>query len=136
MKYKKTVLVIISLSFLACIVFVICFFTTSPKEHQNASMFSSDTSPIQVQIHEQQNELAQMLLDYDKDNIVKVSVVLQDSDNEVPTANILIVSKDEITNADEQDEIMTFVSDYLNLDAHNIYLEYTDIEMEQNKLKF
>lgn len=129
LNYKKPTFWIMSLSFLACIIIGICFLTTSPNEYQNKSIISADASPMQVKKHEQENELVQMLLDYDKNNIVKVSVVLQVSDNEVTAANILLVSKYKIKNEDEQDKIKTFVLNYLNLDAHNINLEYADSEI-------
>lgn len=126
--YKKPAFGIIILSFLACIMIGVCFLTTSPEEYQNKEIIAASASPIQIQKHKQENELAQLLLNYDKNNIVKVSVVLQVSDNEVMAANILLVNKNKIENADEQDKIKTFVSDYLNLDVNNINLEYTDSE--------
>ena len=46
-----------------------------------------------------------MLLDYDKENIVSVSVSLQDFESEAAYANIVIVNRNKITNAEEQDKI-------------------------------
>ncbi len=67
-----------------------------------------------------------MLLDYDKENIVSVSVSLQDFESEAAYANIVIVNRNKITNAEEQDKIRDLVSEYL--DAHTINLIYTDRE--------
>jgi len=69
-----------------------------------------------------------MLLDYDKENIVSVSVSLQDFESEAAYANIVIVNRNKITNAEEQDRIRDLVSEYLDLDAHTINLIYTDRE--------
>ncbi len=63
-----------------------------------------------------------MLLDYDKENIVSVSVSLQDFESEAAYANIVIVNRNKITNAEEQDKIRDLVSEYLDLDAHTINL--------------
>lgn len=73
-------------------------------------------------------EVKQALCDYDKDNIEEVTVYMETSDNEVIFANIFVVSKDKITDADEQAEIKAIVSSLLNLDAQNISIEYMDVE--------
>lgn len=41
---------------------------------------------------------------------------------------LIFLCKEKIANVDEQDMIKAFVSEYLNLDTHSIYLEYTDSE--------
>lgn len=126
LNYKKPALWVVCLSFLVCIVVGVCFLTTLPLENQIKVMALVDESSTQIQKHEKEIELEQILMDYDKDNIVKVSVFLQNSFNEVTSTNILIVSKDQNANADEQDKIKTLVSEHLNLDADNINLKYAD----------
>ncbi len=119
--YKKHIFVAMFFSFLAFAVIVISFLATSPQEYQ-----ITDASLTQTQRHVKENKLEQILLDYDKDNIVEASVFLQYIDNAVTSANILVVSKEEIMNVDEQNKMKVFVSDYLNLDADKINLEYVD----------
>lgn len=118
LRYKKPTFVTIFFSFLVFIVIGICFLTTSPQKYQ------TDASSTQIQIHEKQNELEQILLDYNKENIVKASVFLKEFDNVVTSANVFIVNKEKIADVDEQDMIKAFVSEYLNLDTQSIYLEY------------
>lgn len=119
LKYKKPGFWVVSFSLLTCIVTGICFLTTLPQEHQTIVMIP-DAIPARTQQYRAEVELKQMLLDYDKDNVIEVFVTLQNFDNEDTYANILVVSKDKITDADELDEMKTLVSEYLNLDAHNI----------------
>lgn len=126
--YKKPTFAVILLSFLAFTVIGICFLTNALREEQTMVMIPTDASPTQIQIHKKENELEQILLDYYKENIVEVSVLLQDFDNAVTSANILVVSEEKNTDVDEQNNMTAFVSEYLNLDAHNINLEYVDSE--------
>ncbi len=121
LNYKKPTFVAVLLSFLVFVVIGICFLTTSPREYQ-----ITDASPSQIQKHKNEIELEQILLEYDKDNIVNASVVLQYIDNSVATANIFVISKEEIMNVEEQDKIKAVVLEYLNLDADKINLEYAD----------
>jgi len=88
----------------------------------------TDSTPIQEQKVQKEIELMQALYDYDKENIVGVWVALEDSDNEIISANIFVVSKDGIMDAKEQDKIEAIASGHLNLDAQNISLQYMDSE--------
>ena len=128
LNYKKPTFWVMFFSILACIVIGTCFLTTSPQEHQIQTMILEDTSSAQIDTHRKENELRQLLLDYDKDNIVKADVYIGTSDNENTYTNILVVSKDEITDTDDQDKIMDLVSAYLDLDAYNINLICMDSE--------
>ena len=74
-----------------------------------------------------EHEVMQALCDYDKDNIVKVYVHAGTSDNEIITATIFLVIKDEIADADEQ-ELKAIAAELLNIDSENVYVEYIDIE--------
>lgn len=126
--YKKPTFWILLLSFLVLIGGGICFLTDSAQEYR--VVLPTDISSTQIQIQEKEIELEQILMDYNKDSIVKASVQLYDGgDNDVLSANILVVSKDEIPNVDKQNEITTLVSEYLNLETNNINVEYIDGEM-------
>lgn len=126
LSYKKPTFLIWLLSFFALVVCGVCFLTDSPQEYR--VMLPTDINTTQVQMHEKEIELEQILMDYDKDNITKVSIVLHGNDSEETYANILVVSK-EIPNDDKQNEITTFASEYLNLETYNIHVEYIDDEM-------
>lgn len=124
LSYKKSSFAALFLSFLVFIVIGICFLTNPPQEYQVNVMISTDVNPTQIQIHKREIELEQILLDYNKDGIIEVSVSLQDLNDVVESANILVVGQEKIMDIDEQDKIMNLVSEYLNLDTHDINLEY------------
>ena len=133
MKYKdfskKTI-------FLSCILFVIIICGTfyfgiarSSMNMENGDTITyTDETPIQRQKYEKEIEVKQALYDYDKDNVVGVWTFLATSDDDIISANILVVSNDEITDVDEQDKIKAIASESLNLDAQKISLEYVDRE--------
>lgn len=126
---KKTI-------YLSCILLVIIICGTfylgiarSSTNLENRDMITyADATPIQRQKLEKKIEVKQALCDYDKDNIVEVWLSLKDSDNEIISANIFVVSKDKITDVDEQDKIKAIASEHLNLNAQNVSLEYMDSE--------
>ncbi len=99
---------------------------TAQKKEGMAAV--TDSTPIQEQKVQKEIELMQALYDYDKENIVGVWVALEDSYNEIISANIFVVSKDGIMDAKEQDKIEAIASGHLNLDAQNISLQYMDSE--------
>lgn len=119
---KKTV-------YLSCILLVIIVCGTfylgiarSSTNPENGSMtaYADDTS-IQRQRHLKEIEVMEAICDYDKNNIVEVSVYMDAPDVEIVSAvYIYIVSKDEITDVDEQDKIKAIASEILNLDAQNV----------------
>ncbi len=128
LSYKKPTFWTLILSFLVLIGCGICFLTDSVQEYRVT--LSTDISSTQIQIQEKEIELEQILMDHYKDSIAEASVQLYDGgDNNVLSANVLVVSKDEIANADKQNEIMTLVSEYLNLETNNIDVECIDGEM-------
>ncbi len=91
-------------------------------------MISTDASPAEIQRHRKQNELEQKLLDYDRDNITKISVFLQDSGDEVSFSSIMVVGKKKAMDVNELSDIKALASEYLNLDVLNIDLVYIDNE--------
>ena len=111
----------VSVSLAACIVIGIGFLTTLPQEHQTGGEIS-DAESARRQRHKTEMELKQMLLDYDRENIVDAVVFLSEKDSEIKYVNIMVEGRDEIINAEKQDEIRALVSEYLDLDAQNISL--------------
>ena len=124
---KKTI-------YLSCILFVVILCCTFYLGIVRSSAVSgnevlatyADATPLQRQKVEKEIEMMQALYDYDKENIIGVWVSLEDSDNEIISANIFVVSKDGIIDVEEQDKIGAIASDHLNLDASNISLQYMD----------
>ena len=91
-------------------------------------MTYADQTPIQRQKDEKEIAVMQTIYDYDKENIVGVWVALEDSDNGIVSANIMVVSKNGIADANEQDKLEAIASGYLNLDARDISLLFMDSE--------
>lgn len=121
LNYKKPGFWVVSVSLAACIVIGIGFLTTLPQEHQTGGEIS-DAESARRQRHKTEMELKQMLLDYDRENIVDAVVFLSEKDSEIKYVNIMVEGRDEIINAEKQDEIRALVSEYLDLDAQNISL--------------
>lgn len=128
LSYKKPTFAVLFLSFLAVIVIGICFLTNASQEYQFNESIPTDLSPALVQTKKKEIELQQVLLDYDKDNITEVAVLLQDLDNVDSSANIVVVGKEKVMDEDEQNNMKTIASEYLNIDGLNIYLVYVDSE--------
>lgn len=126
LNYKKPGFLAVFFSILACIVVAICFMTTLPQEHQSIKIIPA-TSSERIQLRRREYELEQVLLDYDKDNILKVYVTLEDYDTETLFANIFVDCKDEITDTDERAQITNFVSEYLDLDTCQINIMYGEL---------
>lgn len=102
--------------------------TNASQEYQFNESIPTDLSPALVQTKKKEIELQQVLLDYDKDNITEVAVLLQDLDNVDSSANIVVVGKEKVMDEDEQNNMKTIASEYLNIDGLNIYLVYVDSE--------
>lgn len=118
--------------FLSCVLLVIitcCTFylgiARSSTNPENGNVITyEDENPIQRQRHLKEMEVMEALCDYDKDNIVEVSVFVEASDNEFISAYVYVVSKDEITDVEEQDKIREIASGILNLDSQNVSIAY------------
>lgn len=73
-------------------------------------------------------ELRNALRDYDKENIVDTYVLLGDLDGEITYANIFIICKEKNPDSEMQSGIKAFISEELDLDISNIYVDYIDFE--------
>ena len=128
LSYKKPTFAVLFLSFLGFIVIGICFLTNASQEYQFNESIPTDLSPAEVQTHKKEIELQQILRDYDKDNITEVAVILEDFDDIDAYANIVVVGKEKVMDEDEQNNMKTIASEFLNIDGLNIYLVYVDSE--------
>lgn len=128
LSYKKPTFAVLLLSFLGFIVIGICFLTNASQEYQFNESIPTDLSPALVQTKKKEIELQQILRDYDKDNITKVAVILEDFDDIDAYANIVVVGKEKVMDEDEQNNMKTIASEFLNIDGLNIYLVYVDSE--------
>ena len=128
LNYKKPEFTVLLLSFFCLFLTGICFLTNSPQGYQTNAMISTDASPAEIQRHRKQNEKKKKLLDYDRDNITKISVFLQDSGDEVSFSSIMVVGKKKAMDVNELSDIKALASEYLNLDVLNIDLVYIDNE--------
>lgn len=124
--FSKKIMVLLSV-FLAIIICVIFYFvmvgSIGSIKNEN-SMVYADLTPFERQKLEKEIELQENLRNFDKENIAEVSVYLEALSNEITDVNIFIVSHEEITN---EDELMSFVSESLNLDIERIHIKYTDV---------
>lgn len=132
MKYKDFPKKTIHLSYILLVIIICGTFylgiARSSTNRENGSIITyADATPMQRQKLKLKKkiEVKQALCDYDEDNIVEVSIYLNDSDNEIISANIFVVSKDEIADVDE---LKAIASEHLNLDAQNINLICMDSE--------
>ncbi len=122
--------------YLSCILLVIITCGTfclgiakgAAESESGGLMTYEDQTPIQRQKDEKEIAVMQAIYDYDKENIVGVWVALEDSDNGIVSANIMVVSKNGIADANEQDKLEAIASGYLNLDARDISLLFMDSE--------
>lgn len=130
LNYKKPGFWVLSVSLAACIVIGTGFLTTLPQEHQTGGEIL-DAESVETRRRKTEIELRQMLLDYDRENIVEVTLILQNYDKENAYANIWVSCKEDIMKAEEQNKIRDLVSKKLNFDVQNINLiiaEYSDGE--------
>ncbi len=118
--YLSAILIVL----ISCATFYLGVTRSSMNLENGGIVTSTDTSLIQRQKLEKEIEIKQALCDYDQDNIVGVWAAFENSDREIVTANIFVVSKDEIVDVDEKNKIKAIVSHCLNLDDQNISLEY------------
>lgn len=117
--------IIVSIIIILC---AICYFVmagSAGSVKNEESIIYANLTPFEKQKLEKEIELQENLRNFDKENIVEASVYLEVLSNEITDVNIFIVSHEEITN---KDEIMSFVSENLNLDLERIHIIYTDVE--------
>lgn len=126
---KKTVF-ISGILFGIVICATLCIGTARASAHRESGgiITYEDISPAQRQRYKKEIELRQAISDYDPDNIAGVWVYLDGSDQEISSANIMVVSKDKITDADEMEKIKAVAAQYLGLAEQNINLDCMDVE--------
>ena len=95
-------------------------------QSQDTAADAQSEEPPEVSRYRQEAELEQMIRDYDKENLVNVSVlIMNEADGEIISAvNILGVSRDKMLDPDEQDKIRRLAADYLGISIANINLEF------------
>ncbi len=123
---KKTIVLLsVSLAIILCGIFYFVMVDSAGSIKNEDSIAYADLTPFEKQKLEKEIELQENLRNFDKENIAEVSVYLETLSNEITDVNIFIVSHEEITN---EDELMSFVSESLNLDIERIHIKYTDVE--------
>ncbi len=125
--FSKKSIVLLS-AFLGAIILCFTFYLGVRSGVKNAERERNiayiDPTPLERQKYESEIKLKDELLDFDE-NIVDVSVYLENSDIEITKAAIFIVSREEVTN---EDELMLLASESLNLDVENIDMISMDVE--------
>lgn len=123
---KKTIVLLsVSFAIILCGIFYFVMVDSAGSIKNEDSIAYADLTPFEKQKLEKEIELQENLRNFDKENIVEVSVYLEALRNEITDVNIFIVSHEEITN---KDELMSFVSESLDLDIERIHIKYTDVE--------
>lgn len=97
------------------------------NEHKG-HVYADNYSLPQDQKHIKEIELKNALCDYDKKNIAEAYVFLSDLDGEITDAYITIVCQEKNPNSEMQSGIKSLVSEELELDIQNIYVDYIDFE--------
>lgn len=125
--FSKKSIVLLS-AFLGAVILCFTFYLGVRSGVKNAERERNiayiDPTPLERQKYESEIKLKDELLDFDE-NIVDVSVYLENSDIEITKAAIFIVSREEVTN---EDELMLLASESLNLDVENIDMLSMDVE--------
>ncbi len=131
--YKKPAFSVTCISIFCLILIGLCFLTNSPQKYKTTGLISSG-NPEEIQIRRMENELATTLANYDKNNIDKVYVALQNSDTVITSAHVIVVGKENSMEADKQNEMKDFITDYLTLDVNNLdfqYINYKEFYSQQ-----
>lgn len=125
--FSKKSIVLLS-AFLGAVILCFTFYLGVRSGVKNAERGRNiayiDPTSLERQKYESEIKLKDELLDFDE-NIVDVSVYLENSDIEITKAAIFIVSREEVTN---EDELMLLASESLNLDVENIDMISMDVE--------
>lgn len=121
LNYKKPGFWVAAVSLLACAIIGIAFLTTLPQERQ-AGAGLSEEDVARMQHYRTELEVKQLLLDHDRENIDDVLVFLHEKDNEIQYVYLMVESREEIINAEKQEEIKTLTAGYLDLDVQDISL--------------
>ena len=129
--YKKPALWVVIAAVAICGVALLGFLSVQAEnptdaQSQDTAADAQSEEPPEVSRHRQEAELEQMIRDYDKENLVNVSVlIMNEADGEIISAvNILGVSRDKMLDPDEQDKIRRLAADYLGISIANINLEF------------
>lgn len=128
LNYKKTTWAAVVLTIFSFLVIGVCFLTVSPRKEQNRMISYVNLSPQERYRVEKEIEIHDMLLNYDKDQIVFVSVILPDLDTADACAQIYLVHREKEWDAMKQDQIRTLVAGKLDLDESRIDLLCVDLE--------
>ncbi len=94
------------------------------SEHNYANNYP--LPPDQKYIKE--NELSDVLRNFDKKNIVEANVFLSDLDGKITNAYINIICQEKNPDSEMQSGIKSLASEELGLDIQNIYVDYIDFD--------
>lgn len=128
LNYKKPTLAAVVLTILGFLVIGVCFLTVSPREEQNRMISYVNLSPQERYRVEKEIEIHDMLLNYDRDQIVYVSVILPDLGTADACAQIYLVHREKEMDAMKQDQIRALAAGKLELDESRIFLLCEDME--------
>lgn len=84
------------------------------------------------QIRYRETKLKETLLDFDKKNILLADVNLEESDENITNATILIICREKNPSSEMKSGIQALVSEKLALDEQDIRIDYLDIETVNN----
>ncbi|MCM1057636.1 MAG: M56 family metallopeptidase [Firmicutes bacterium] len=126
-KYSKGTVVAASVILVAIVCVVLTFgaLLGMENEHNYADKFPL----LQDQNRIKAIELKKSLCNYDKENILDVNVLFGDLDGEITSANIFIICRESELNSEIRSGIEALISEELDLDISNIYVDYIDFNM-------
>lgn len=132
MKYKKhskgtVVIATVSLIILVCSIlgFNIVY---SIENLYKSNVYADNYFSPQDQKRIKENELREVLRNYDKENIAEAYVFFNETDGEITSAYITIVCPQKKLNLGMQRGIKALVSEEIRLDIKNIHVDYLDME--------
>lgn len=129
MKYKKhskktVIAASVILVTIVCAILGFSALHVIENEHTYVDQFPLPQDQKRVK----QNELINVLRNYDKKNIADANVYLVDSDGEITKAYIAVLCLEKNLDPDMQNGIKSLVSEELGLDIQNIFVDYIDPE--------
>ena len=135
-RHSKRTVIVASAILVAVIFTIFGFSTLHGIENEHKGNIYVDNYPLPPdQKYIKENELAKVLRNYDKENIVKTYVFLNYLDDEIVNAYITIICQEKNPDSEMQSGIKSLASEELELDISNIYIDYIDYVSFTSQMK-
>lgn len=135
-KYSRATVITAGILLVTVVCAVLGLSTLHGTENKGGYVTYADNDALaQDPKYLKENELIKIIRDYGKENIVLANVYLNYSDGKVAGAYIGIAGLEKNPDSEMLSGLKSLVSEELELDISNIYLNYTDFESVEYKRK-